>query len=224
MLIKRGNNSVKESKNGSLYLIILVIEIIKPLIGCEEIESRVIGVYITGLIRQQNITATAIAEEIGQASYDEISLMLKKIKIGIGRAAIIGVKLIELIGGEGYLIIDDVLIPKPFAKAIAYCVWDWDHSSRRNVFGQRLVFLVWSNGYLTIPLLFMFWQKEPNKAKKKVKAKSKVKRGRKKKSGRKITDYSLKAKLRRALYKAKRRVKLRRPAWLMACIFVVKMS
>jgi predicted GIY-YIG superfamily endonuclease len=41
-------------------------------------------------------------------------------------------------GADGYLIIDDVLIPKPFTKLIAFCAWDHDHSQHRHVFGQRL--------------------------------------------------------------------------------------
>lgn len=44
-------------------------------------------------------------------------------------------------------------LPQPFAKALALCFGDYDHAARRNCFGQRLVFVVWSNGALVIPLL-----------------------------------------------------------------------
>lgn len=81
-------------------------------------------------------------------------------------------RLVQALGGApGWLIIDDVLLPKVFAKAIELCFWDWDHASRRNCFGQRLVFVLWSNGALVIPLLFTFWQKDPTRKPKPQKAK-----------------------------------------------------
>src|SRR5947207_1519923 len=33
--------------------------------------------------------------------------------------------------GAGWLILDDVHIPKPYAKAIAFCGWDFDHAANR---------------------------------------------------------------------------------------------
>jgi len=109
--------------------------------------------------------------------------------------------MVEALGIEGYLIIDDVLIPKPFASKIAFCFWDHDHSLRRHTFGQRIVFIVWSNGFLTTRLLFAFWQKGP----KAPQPKRRPKRGRAAARGRKITDFSQRGKLRRATYKARRK-------------------
>jgi len=38
------------------------------------------------------------------------------------------------------LVLDDVLIPKPFSRWIAGAYWDWDHADRRTVFGHRLAY------------------------------------------------------------------------------------
>ncbi len=82
------------------------------------------------------------------------------------------VRLLTRLSAEpGALLLDDVLLPKPFARAIALCYWDYDHSTRRDCFGQRLVFVVWSNGKLLLPLLFAFWQKDPTRKPKKKKRK-----------------------------------------------------
>lgn len=212
MIIKQSNNKGKqlECRWGSFYLVISLMQLIWQITKTEKVEKYwlEISVYITGLITQTNVTATEIAKEIGIVSHDKLSRMLKALGCGIEKGAILAVKLIESLGLEGYLIIDDVLIPKPFAKMLGYCGWDWDHSRKINVFGQRLVFIVWSNGKITIPILFAFWQKGPKTVAKKKPKKTKL--GRKRKLGRKISNYSAKAKAKRARYKARTRVKLRR--------------
>lgn len=212
MIPEQSNNKGKkvECRWGSFYLVISLMEMVWQITKTEKLAEYwlEISVYITGLITQTNVTATAIAQEVGVVSHDKLSRMLKALGCTIEEGAILSVKLIEALGLKGCLIIDDVLLPKPFAKALAYCGWDWDHSRKINVFGQRLVFIVWSNGKITIPLLFAFWQKGPKTVKKKKRAKAKL--GRRCKLGRKISNYSAKARARRARYKARLRVKLRR--------------
>jgi hypothetical protein len=119
------------------------------------------------LITQEQVTTTAIATSVGLCSHDTLVRALRSLGWGLSVGACLGVRLAQAVGGEGYLILDDVLIPKPFAKLIAFCAWDHDHSQHRHVFGQRLVFIVWSNGTLIIPLLFAFWQKDPTRQRRK---------------------------------------------------------
>jgi len=169
---------------------------------CPANYSLALAVYITGLITLPQARTTNIAEEIGLVSHDQLSRMLAALSWTITSGAICAVKFIEFLGiNGGYLIIDDVLIPKPFAKLIAFCGWDWDHSKHYNVFGQRLVFVIWCNGYLIIPLLFAFWQKDPYKVRKR----KKRGRGRPRKPGRPVTNFSAKARARRAHYRRRRK-------------------
>jgi len=158
------------------------------------------AVYLTGLIVEKNVTSTSIAGAVGLLSHDRLSRLLTTFGLQLSKAACLAVRFVEALGIEGFLIIDDVLIPKPFAKAIALCAWDWDHSRKRNTFGQRLVFIVWSNGWLIIPLLFTFWQKAQGESKRKRKLRGK---GRRRKLGRPITDNSAKARQRRVRRRAK---------------------
>jgi CubicO group peptidase (beta-lactamase class C family) len=103
--------------------------------------------------------------------------MLRTLAVSLTAGLCLVVRLVTALSAEpGALIIDDVLLPKPFARAMALCYWDYDHNTRRNCFGQRLVLVVWSNGKLLIPLLFAFWQKDPMRTpKKKKKARGKAK-------------------------------------------------
>jgi len=61
---------------------------------------------------------------------------------------------------ESWLILDDVIIPKPFSKVIAGAYWDWDYVNKKNEFCIRLVVLMWTNGTINIPVAFSMWHKE----------------------------------------------------------------
>lgn len=212
MLINQPNNTtlLPECRWASFYLVIALIKSLCYLsAGLSLFPAQLwlaIAVYITGLVTQHNVTSTAIAASVGILSHDQLSRMLHSLSWSISQGAILSVRLVEALGVEGYLIIDDVLIPKPFASKIAFCFWDHDHSLKRHTFGQRLVFVVWSNGRITIPLLFAFWQKTPKAPTRKRRGR----RGRPPKRGRPITDYSKRGRLRRALYKARKPARKRR--------------
>lgn len=57
------------------------------------------------------------------------------------------------------LILDDVLIPKPFARCIQGAYWDHDHALDIPCFGIRVVVLLWSNGSFAVPVAFLVWHK-----------------------------------------------------------------
>jgi len=156
------NTPPAQCRWATLYVIGRLVRSLAPLaVGLSLPLSLPVVVYLTGLITQPNVTATAIAGQIGLVSHDSLVRMLGSLGWGLSCGACLVVRLVTALGSEGWLIIDDVLLPKPFAKLIAFCAWDHDHSSHRHTFGQRLVFIVWSNGALIIPLLFAFWQKDP---------------------------------------------------------------
>jgi hypothetical protein len=117
--------------------------------------------YLTGLITGTESSATAISAAVGGVSHDTLTRLLSG---GWGTARLVllaAVRVVSWIGGEGWLIVDEVLIPTPYARLIAFCGWDFAHALRRNVFGLRLVFVVWCNGWPRIPLGFSVWQKAP---------------------------------------------------------------
>jgi hypothetical protein len=63
------------------------------------------------------------------------------------------------IGEGGYLILDDTVIPKPFATAIESLAWVYSSQERKPVYGFSLVLLIWTNGTLRIPLGLRLWRK-----------------------------------------------------------------
>jgi len=61
---------------------------------------------------------------------------------------------------RGYLILDDTVLPKPYATAIEGLAWMFSSQERKPVYGLSLVLLVWTNGTLGIPLSMRLWHKE----------------------------------------------------------------
>lgn len=171
----------------------------------------VLCVYLTGLITGTEVTATAISHALGGVSHDALSRFLGGSWWTARQCLLAAVQLVSWVGGEGWLIVDDVLIPKPYARLIAFCGWDFDHALRRNVFGLRVVFVVWCNGWLTLPLGFAVWQKDPTR--KPRKGRKRAKPGRPRKRGPKVRCHTRQARTqrahRRALQQAQRRVRPR---------------
>jgi hypothetical protein len=65
---------------------------------------------------------------------------------------------------RGYLILDDTVIPKPFATAMQSLAWVFSSQERKPVYGFSLVLLVWTNGPVRIPFGMRLWHKgDPSK-------------------------------------------------------------
>jgi hypothetical protein len=58
---------------------------------------------------------------------------------------------------RGYLMLDDTVIPKPFATAMEGLAWVFSSQERKPVYGFSVVLLVWTNGTLRIPLGIRLW-------------------------------------------------------------------
>ena len=65
----------------------------------------------------------------------------------------------------GYLIIDDTIISKRFAKHIENVAWLFDSKVGKSILGLNLVMIAWSNGEITIPLAIKVYQKHSGNTK-----------------------------------------------------------
>jgi len=117
-----------------------------------------VWLYLTALLYYRTSSScVALAEALATVSHDRLTRMLQ--------AAWSGQILLEsafrtlFIWERGYLILDDTVIPKPFATAIEGLAWVFSSQERKPVYGLSLVLLVWTNGKLRIPLGIRLWQK-----------------------------------------------------------------
>ena len=109
------------------------------------------------LYDRTSASCVALADVLPTVSPDRLTRVL--------RADWSGHTLLELawrtlfVWERGYLIIDDTVIPKPFATAIEGLAWVFSSQERKPVYGLALVLLVWTNGTVRIPLGMRFWHK-----------------------------------------------------------------
>jgi hypothetical protein len=116
-----------------------------------------VAVYLTGLtVLEQKQTQSRIARLIGHVSHDALHRLAEHLK-GHYQQVVVGLLLTLESLTPGYLILDDVLIPKPFARYVAGAYPAYDHAQKRHVMGQRLVVLLWTNGVLCVPIGFTVW-------------------------------------------------------------------
>jgi hypothetical protein len=117
-----------------------------------------VWLYLTALLYYRTLAnCVALAEALATVSHDRLTRLLQ------GDWS--GQRLLELacrtlfVWDRGYLIIDDTVIPKPFATAIEGLAWVFSSLERKPVYGLSLVLLVWTNGTLRIPLGMRLWHK-----------------------------------------------------------------
>ena len=144
-----------------MALVSLTFDVFKLGVCMPERALQSLTAYCAGLIvldRKQ--TALRIANYMGAISHDRLTRCLTRESFHCSKIMLHLISLIQLFSGNGFLIIDDTLLPHPRSKKIKGVYWDYDHAQNRCVFGQRLVFLIWSDGFWRIPLAYSFWHKE----------------------------------------------------------------
>lgn len=116
--------------------------------------------YLQGLLSVlEPATCTALARVVRGVSHDCLSRILKNKKLE-WQTLLSG--LVSRISGKlqrGYLVIDDTVIDKSFAKLIENLSWIYSSKENRVVLGLNLVVLAWSNGVITLPLGVKIWKK-----------------------------------------------------------------
>jgi DDE superfamily endonuclease len=117
-----------------------------------------IWLYLTALLYYRtSVSCVAWAEALETVSHDRLTRLLQ--------ADWSGHTLLELavrtlfVWERGYLILDDTVLPKPFATAIEGLAWVYSSQERKPVYGLTLVLLVWTNGTLRIPLSMRVWRR-----------------------------------------------------------------
>ena len=109
-----------------------------------------IWLYLTALLYfRTSVTCVALAEALETVSHDRLTRMLP--------AQWSGHTLLELacrtlfVWERGYLILDDTVIPTPFATAIEGLAWVYSSQDRKPVYGLSLVLLVGRMGRCASP-------------------------------------------------------------------------
>jgi hypothetical protein len=109
------------------------------------------------LYYRTSASCMALAEGLQTVSHDSLTRLVQ--------AAWSGQTLLELawrtlfVCERGDLIVDDTVLPKPFATAIEGLAWMDSSQERKPVYGLSLVLLVWTNGALRVPVGIRLWRR-----------------------------------------------------------------
>jgi hypothetical protein len=110
-------------------------------------------IYLMALLYFTKVTTClAIADAFDSASHDRLTRMLQgtwsgHILFDLALRALFSV-------AGGYLILDDTVIEKPYARVLSEAAWVWSSKQRQVVFGVSVVLLLWTDGQVRIPLPF----------------------------------------------------------------------
>jgi putative transposase len=115
-------------------------------------------IYLMALLYFTRVsTCSTIAEMLAEASHDRLTRMLHGSWSGhtlLDRA----LRLLFLVTG-GYLIVDDTVVEKPYARQLREAGWVWSSKRNKVVYGVSVVLLVWTDGRIRIPIGFRVWKK-----------------------------------------------------------------
>jgi len=117
-----------------------------------------VAVYVSGLtVLEKRQTQSKIAKTIGHVTHDALNRLAGEINQLYSKIAISLLLLINSISENGYLILDDVVVPKPFSRYVAGTYMDYDSAQRRHIKCHRIVVVIWTNGTIFLPVAFAFW-------------------------------------------------------------------
>ena len=123
--------------------------------------------YIKGLLTvSEEATCAAMARVLtDESSHDFLSRILKDQRLEW--QTLLSSLVLRIVGKlhDGFLIIDDTVIDKSFAKVIENLSWIFCSKKKSYVLGLNIVVLAWSNGSITIPLAVKIWKKDCKKSK-----------------------------------------------------------
>lgn len=118
-----------------------------------------VALYTAGLILlDRDQTNTRIADWLPARAHDAFNRLLRVLPFSTRLLMSVLVAWANRQGQTGYLVIDDVVVEKPFARLIPWVGWTYSTTARRQVRGFHLVVLLWCAGRWRIPVAFRFWR------------------------------------------------------------------
>ena len=125
-----------------------------------------VALYVAGLVLlDARPSQVRISERLPARSHDALNRLLRTTPVST-RALMAGLVrlarlLSERLGAPGYLVVDDVVIEKPFAKRLPWAAWTYSFAKQRKVYGCHIVLLSWTSdpaGTWRIPVAFRRWR------------------------------------------------------------------
>jgi hypothetical protein len=117
-----------------------------------------VWLYLTALLYYRtSATCVALAEALHTVSHDRLTSMLQA--DWSGHTLLESAARTLCVWEGGYLILDDTVVPKPFATAMEGLAWVFSSQQGKPVYGFSVVLLILTDGRVRIPLGLRLWRK-----------------------------------------------------------------
>lgn len=139
---------------------------VQAAVGGSPTRFGLIALYVTGLVLlDARPSQTRISHALPAREHDALNRLLRTVPLST-RALLAGMMVLvaalsRRLGTLGYLVVDDVVIEKPFAKRLPWAAWTYSFAKKRKVYGCHVVLLSWTSdptGHWRIPVAFRLWR------------------------------------------------------------------
>jgi hypothetical protein len=120
-----------------------------------------VTLVVTGLVLlEARQTQTRIARFLPARAHDAHNRLLRTMPFSTRALMRLLMSFATSLGQEGYLVLDDVIIEKAYAKRLPWAGWTYSFAKKRKVYGLHIVVLIWCNDdrQWRIPVGFRWWR------------------------------------------------------------------
>jgi hypothetical protein len=123
--------------------------------------AALIAVTVTGLILlDARPTQTRVARRLLGRCHDALNRLLRTMPWSTRALSALLCAFAKRLGGNGYLVLDEVIVEKAFAKRLPWAASIYSFAKKRKVWGFQIVVLLWCScdGHWRIPVGFRLWR------------------------------------------------------------------
>jgi DDE superfamily endonuclease len=123
--------------------------------------AALIALAVTGLILlEARPTQTRVARRLPARCHDALGRLLRDMPFSTRALSSLLIAFAKRLHRDGYLILDDVIVEKAFAKRLRWAAKIYSFAKKRSLWGIHIVVLVWCScdGRWRIPLGFRLWR------------------------------------------------------------------
>lgn len=143
----------------------LAVEQILRRLGAAQLGSPtlfgLIALTVTGLIMlDERPTQTRVSARLPARAHDALNRLLRSLPLSTRVLMRLLIRFALSRSQEGYLLIDEVIIEKAYAKLLPWAGWVYSAAKKRTLLGVVIVVLVWcsDDGCWRIPVGFRLWR------------------------------------------------------------------
>ncbi len=123
--------------------------------------AALITLSVTGLILLDvRPTQTRVTRMLPGRCHDALNRLLRTMPFSTRALTVLLIAFVQRLGRDGYLILDDVIVEKAYAKRLPWAGWTYSFANKRKVYGLHIVVVVWCShdGHWRIPVGFRLWR------------------------------------------------------------------